>query len=158
MQRYGTPHSAARLVGQTRQEDVLLHQQQQHSALVQQSPEGSVFYQHSPSTNDVHPNDNHPEDGGEVTTVTSRKYSECQSNGHDSCTLTDFVTFVCQETEQSGNNQNNRNSPKSQQYSQYNTLPVSLTNQFCHNYQIKLRSFCSAYAPSSCNTSCHQIQ
>jgi nuclear factor I, invertebrate len=130
IQRYAT-HPVPRLVGQSRQDEVLLHQQQQqHSALVQQavSPEGTVFYQHqhSPSASDVHVTDNHhsPEDADEITTVSSRKYSECQTNGHD--TLSDFVTFVCQETEQSGGNQNHRNSPKSQQYSNYNTLPPML--------------------------------
>jgi nuclear factor I, invertebrate len=83
-----------------------------------------VFYQHSPSAGEVHSTENHqsPEDGSEIATVpNNRKYGESQINGHD--TLSDFVTFVCQETEQSGNNQNHRNSPKSQQYSQqYNTI------------------------------------
>lgn len=127
IQRYAT-HPAPRLVsvGQSRQDEVLLHQQQQHSALVQQavSPEGTVFYQHSPSASDVHASD---DGGGEITTVSSRKYAnECQTNGHGHDSLSDFVTFVCQETEQSGTNQNHRNSPKSQQYSQYNTLPPML--------------------------------
>ncbi len=38
------------------------------------------------------------------------------SNGHD--TLSDFVTFVCQESEQTSQNVN-RNSPK---YTQYNAM------------------------------------
>jgi nuclear factor I, invertebrate len=126
--RYAT-HPATRLISvdQSRQDEVLLHQQQQQSALVQQavSPEGTVFYQHSPSASEVHASDNHHSpDGDEIVTVSSRKYSECQANGHD--TLSDFVTFVCQETEQSGTNQNHRDSPKSQQYSNYNTLPPML--------------------------------
>lgn len=112
-------------MSQSRQDEVLLHQQQQHSALTQQavSP-GSVFYQHSPSAADVNPGDNHSQnqegDGGGSSATASGKYSECQSNGHD--TLSDFVTFVCQESEQGGQNQNHRNSPKSQQYAQYNTM------------------------------------
>lgn len=123
LQRYAT-HPAARLVSvsQSRQDEVLLHQHQQHSALTQQavSP-GSVFYQHSPSASDVNSGDNHNQegDGGGSSSGPNGKYSECQTNGHD--TLSDFVTFVCQETEQ-GQNQNHRNSPKSQQYPQYNTM------------------------------------
>lgn len=109
-------------VSQSRQDEVLLHQQQ-HSALTQQavSP-GSVFYQHSPSASDVNAGDNHNQesDGGGPSSGPNGKYSECQTNGHD--TLSDFVTFVCQETEQSGQSQNHRNSPKSQQYPQYNTM------------------------------------
>lgn len=103
---------------------MLLHQ---HNSIVQQSSEGTVFYQQSPSVNEVHTSDSHQslDEGGEITAVTSRKYSDCQTNGHD--TLSDFVTFVCQETEQTSNNQNHRNSPKAQQYSQqYNTLPPML--------------------------------
>lgn len=116
IQRYAT-HPTSRLisVGQSRQDEVLLHQQQHGEA--------SVFYQHSPSTGDVHAAESHqsPDEATEIATVPSqRKYSETQINGHD--TLSDFVTFVCQE-EQSGSNQNHRNSPKSQQYSQqYNTI------------------------------------
>lgn len=125
IQRYAT-HPATRLVsvGQSRQDEVLLHQQQQHSALTQQavSP-GSVFYQHSPSASDVNAGDNHNQnqesDGGGASSGSTSKYSECQTNGHD--TLSDFVTFVCQESEQ-GQSQNHRNSPKSQQYPQYNTM------------------------------------
>lgn len=109
-------------VGQSRQDEVLLHQQQQHSALTQQavSP-GSVFYQHSPSASDVNAGDNHNQnqDDNGASSGPNGKYGECQTNGHD--TLSDFVTFVCQETEQ-GQNQNHRNSPKSQQYPQYNTM------------------------------------
>lgn len=123
IQRYSS-HPAARLVsvGQSRQDEVLLHQQQQHSALTQQavSP-GSVFYQHSPSASDVNAGDNHNhnQDDNGASSGPNGKYGECQPNGHD--TLSDFVTFVCQETEQ-GQNQNHRNSPKSQQYPQYNTM------------------------------------
>lgn len=130
IQRYAA-HPATRLVSvsQSRQDEVLLHQQQQHGSLTQQavSP-GSVFYQHSPTTSDVNASDNHhnqsQEEAAEIANSASRKYGQCQSNGHD--TLSDFVTFVCQETEQSGQNQTHRNSPKSQQYSQYNTLPPML--------------------------------
>lgn len=120
LQRYSS-HPASRLVsvGQSRQDEVLLHQQQ-HSTLTQQavSP-GSVFYQHSPSTSDVNAGDNHNQDDNGSSSGPNGKYGECQTNGHD--TLSDFVTFVCQETEQ-GQNQNHRNSPKSQQYPQYNTM------------------------------------
>lgn len=124
IQRYAT-HPAARLVSvsQSRQDEVLLHQQPQHGALTQQavSP-GSVFYQHSPSASDVNAGDNHNQDGdgNGPSSGPNGKYSECQTNGHD--TLSDFVTFVCQESEQGGQNQNHRNSPKSQQYPQYNTM------------------------------------
>jgi nuclear factor I len=127
IQRYAT-HPATRLVsvGQSRQDEVLLHQQQQqHSALTQQavSP-GSVFYQHSPSASDVNAGDNHNQsqegDGSGAGSGSAGKYGECQTNGHD--TLSDFVTFVCQESEQGGQNQSHRNSPKSQQYPQYNTM------------------------------------
>lgn len=107
-------------VSQSRQDEVLLHQQQQHQQAV--SP-GSVFYQHSPSASDVNSGDNHNQnqepDGGGAASGSSAKYSECQTNGHD--TLSDFVTFVCQETDQ-GQSQSHRNSPKSQQYPQYNTM------------------------------------
>lgn len=121
IQRYAS-HPATRLVSvsQSRQDEVLLHQQQQHSALTQQavSP-GSVFYQHSPSASDVNSADNHNQEGDSAS-ASNGKYGECQTNGHD--TLSDFVTFVCQESEQ-GQSQNHRNSPKSQQYPQYNMLP-----------------------------------
>lgn len=124
-QRYAT-HSATRLVtvSQSRQDEVLLNQQQ-HSSLAQQgSSPGSVFYQHSPSTADGNTGDNHnPNQEGECVTNangSTGKYSECQTNGHD--TLSDFVTFVCQETEQGGQSQSNRHSPKNQQYPQYNSM------------------------------------
>lgn len=123
IQRYAS-HPATRLVSvsQSRQDEVLLHQQQQHSALTQQavSP-GSVFYQHSPSASDVNSGDNHNQNEGEngSSSGPNGKYGECQTNGHD--TLSDFVTFVCQESDQ-GQGQNHRNSPKSQQYPQYNTM------------------------------------
>lgn len=108
-------------MSQTRQDEVLLHQQQQHSTLTQQavSP-GSVFYQHSPSASDVGDNHNQNQDQDGASNGVNGKYSECQTNGHD--TLSDFVTYVCQETEHNGQGQNHRNSPKSQQYPQYNTM------------------------------------
>lgn len=121
IQRYAT-HPATRLVSvsQSRQDEVLLHQQQQHSSLTQQavSP-GSVFYQHSPSASDVNAAENQDGGDGGPSGASNGKYTECQTNGHD--TLSDFVTFVCQESEQ-GPNQSHRNSPKSQQYPQYNTM------------------------------------
>lgn len=100
LQRYAT-HSAPR-----RHDGSLLNQQQVVSP-------SSVFFQHSPSTaqdGDGQGNES-PSNGG-------NKY-ECTSNGPD--TLSDFVTFVCQESEQSNQN-GHRNSPKSQQYSQYNAM------------------------------------
>lgn len=109
-------------VGQSRQDEVLLHQQQ-HGSLTQQavSP-GSVFYQHSPSASDGNGGESHNQDGdgSSVSVGPNGKYNECQTNGHD--TLSDFVTFVCQETEQSGPNQGHRSGSKSQQYPQYNTM------------------------------------
>lgn len=132
IQRYAS-HPTSRLVSQSRQDDVLLHQQQQHNvSLAQQavSP-GSVFYQHSPSDapdvnqtssgdTQAQSNQSQHDDNGSSSNV-SAKYAD-QVNGHD--TLSDFVTFVCQETEQNQNqsSQSHRNSPKSQQYPQYNTM------------------------------------
>lgn len=112
-------------VSQSRQEEVLLHQQHQN-ALSQQAV-SPVFYQQSPSASDVASNENHHSTTGQDDNVngpSSRKYSDCQPNGHD--TLSDFVTFVCQESEQNSQSQSHRNSPKTQQYTQYNTLPPML--------------------------------
>lgn len=128
VQRYASHLTSRHMssVSQSRQEEVLLHQQHQN-ALSQQAV-SPVFYQQSPSAADVASNENHhpapgqDDNGGNGTST--RKYSECQPNGHD--TLSDFVTFVCQESEQNSQSQNHRNSPKSQQYTQYSTLPPML--------------------------------
>lgn len=69
----------------------------------------SVFFQHSPSTA--------PDADGQENETPSNNHV---SNGHD--TLSDFVTFVCQESEQSNQNGHHRNSPKTHQYSQYNAM------------------------------------
>lgn len=113
-------------VSQSRQDEVLLHQQHQN-ALSQQAV-SPVFYQQSPSAADVASNDNHHPATGQDDAgngPSARKYNDqCQPNGHD--TLSDFVTFVCQESEQGSQSQSHRNSPKTQQYTQYNTLPPML--------------------------------
>ncbi|XP_070494567.1 nuclear factor 1 X-type isoform X2 [Chironomus tepperi] len=111
LQRYAT-HPATRLV--SRHDSALLSQQQQVV-----SPT-SVFFQHSPSASE-HENQNIETDGSSASAATGgSKYGECPSNGHD--TLSDFVTFVCQESEQSGQSNGHRHSPKTQQYTQYNTM------------------------------------
>jgi nuclear factor I len=143
IQRYST-HPATRLVSvnQSRPDEVLL---QHNSNLASQavSP-GTVFYQHSPSgapdvnqntpgdqqaqhqhqqqQGNAHSQQNHNDSNGSANGNNESKYSD-QVNGHD--TLSDFVTFVCQETDQNGQNpnhvqQNLSRSPKSQQYPQYN--------------------------------------
>lgn len=99
LQRYAT-HPATRLV--SRHDGTLLNQQQVVSP-------NSVFFQHSPSTA--------PDADGQENETPSSGHS---SNGHD--TLSDFVTFVCQESEQTSHNGHNRNSPKTHQYPQYNTM------------------------------------
>jgi hypothetical protein len=96
LQRYAT-HPTTRLMSQQPQQVV--------------SP-SSVFFQHSPSASE-----NDAQNGGDSTEPPS-KY-ECTTNGHD--TLSDFVTFVCQESEQS-QGAVHRHSPKTQQYSQYNAM------------------------------------
>lgn len=83
------------------------HSATRGSLLNQQVSPSSVFFQHSPST--AHDGDTQENESPNV----------CTSNGPD--TLSDFVTFVCQESEQSSQN-GNRNSPKSQQYSNYNSM------------------------------------
>lgn len=110
LQRYAT-HPATRLV--SRHDSTLLSQQQQQVV----SPT-SVFFQHSPSASE-NENQNVDAEGSSTggNSGNGSKYGECPSNGHD--TLSDFVTFVCQESEQSNGN---RHSPKSQQYTQYNTM------------------------------------
>jgi hypothetical protein len=111
LQRYAT-HPATRLV--SRHENALLNQQQQVV-----SPT-SVFFQHSPSASE-HENQNVETEGSSASAATGgNKYGECPSNGHD--TLSDFVTFVCQESEHSGQSNGHRHSPKTQQYTQYNTM------------------------------------
>lgn len=154
IQRYST-HPATRLVSvnQPRPDEVLL---QHNSNLASQavSP-GTVFYQHSPSgapdvnqntpgdaqhnqqtqqaqhqhqqqQGNTHSQQNHNDSNGSANGNNNNvsKYSD-QVNGHD--TLSDFVTFVCQETDQSGQNSNQvqqslSRSPKPQQYPQYNTM------------------------------------
>ncbi|KAL7013131.1 hypothetical protein ACKWTF_015211 [Chironomus riparius] len=111
LQRYAT-HPATRLI--SRHDSALLSQQQQ---VVSPS---SVFFQHSPSASE-HENQNLETEGSSASAATGgNKYGECPSNGHD--TLSDFVTFVCQESEQSGQTNGHRHSPKTQQYTQYNTM------------------------------------
>ncbi|KAG5668926.1 hypothetical protein PVAND_016836 [Polypedilum vanderplanki] len=109
LQRYAT-HPTTRLV--TRHDSSLMNQTQQ---VVSPS---SVFFQHSPSASE---NDAQNGDNSEAQNGSSVGKYECPTNGHD--TLSDFVTFVCQESEQStSQGSQNRHSPKTQQYSQYNAM------------------------------------
>jgi hypothetical protein len=103
LQRYATHPTTRALMGQPQQQQVV-------------SP-SSVFFQHSPSASE---NDAQNGDNSEAANGAGGKY-ECPTNGHD--TLSDFVTFVCQESEQTSSQTNqHRHSPKTQQYSQYNAM------------------------------------
>jgi hypothetical protein len=129
IQRYAT-HPATRLVSvsQSRQDEVLLHQQQQQQQQQHNAANpASVFYHNSPSgAPDVNGQGDNQHDSAEGSSGSgvvgaSSKYAD-QVNGHD--TLSDFVTFVCQESDQGPqSSQSHRSgSPKSQSYPQYNTM------------------------------------
>ncbi|XP_055692200.1 nuclear factor 1 X-type isoform X2 [Lutzomyia longipalpis] len=114
LQRYST-HPRLVAVGQARPEDVMMA----HGAMgapVTSAP--SAFYQHSPGdASDVAAHQDHHQ---QTENTQHNKYPE---NGHD--TLSDFVTFVCQEAENSPQNvqvqQVLSRSPKPQ-YSQYSSM------------------------------------
>ncbi|GAB0086080.1 nuclear factor 1 [Sergentomyia squamirostris] len=117
LQRYST-HPRLVTVGQARPEDIMMT----HSAMgaIPASSAPTAFYQHSPGdAADV----SHAEHHQQSASDGHHQHSKYPENGHD--TLSDFVTFVCQEAENSPQNvqvqQVLSRSPKPQ-YSQYSSM------------------------------------
>ncbi|XP_055704741.1 nuclear factor 1 X-type isoform X2 [Phlebotomus papatasi] len=115
LQRYSA-HPRLVAVGQARPDDVMMTHGAMGSVPATSAP--TAFYQHSPG------------DGSEVAHAEHHQqppeghsHSKYPENGHD--TLSDFVTFVCQEAENSPQNvqvqQVLSRSPKPQ-YSQYSSM------------------------------------
>ncbi|XP_037925626.1 nuclear factor 1 X-type isoform X2 [Hermetia illucens] len=132
LQRYTSGHPASRLVAvsQSRTNEVLLQHNASSSLISHSVSPSTVYYQHSPSSGPSEVPGPTSSDSGQQQQHPQQhhshnpKYADSVNGSHD--TLSDFVTFVCQETDNGSQSsqfpvQHVGRSPKSQ-YAQYSTM------------------------------------
>lgn len=123
-QKYGNQAIRLTNINRSAEEDVV---NQNHSNLSQSVSPGTIFYSRSPEHDrEEHQHQigqQHHSDGTTNNTHANTKYQD-SLNGSDS--LTDFVSFVCQDTQNSTHVSNantiNRNSKLQSSYPQYSSM------------------------------------